>query len=266
MAAPCAASRLPPLLRGRDPASGPAEPIRRWAPDNSSLFLIGTMIALLSAGCSERNLGNEWFPLRDGEQQVYEVVTEMDDTDQPPVTERWTLTTRGPTTWDGQAHMRRHHSAGISYFFRVDEGGMRRVATQTDIDGEPTPDSEPVWVLRAPYGVGTEWSGPTVPYLILRRNEHPRELKYTHKAQMNWRIEAVDEVVETPAGRHSPCLRVVGEAEITLYTDAVNGFTVVPLISREWYCRGQGLVRFEREERVPRGFLTGGVLKAERVR
>ncbi len=211
-------------------------------------------------------MGNEWFPLRDGERQVYEVNTQTDHTDQPPVIERWTLTTRGPAQWNGQSLMRRHHSAGVSYWLQVDEAGVRRVATQADIDEAPSADPEPLWVIRTPLAVGTEWSGTTVPYLIMRRNEHPRELKYTHKAQMNWRIEATDDVVETPMGKHTPCLRVVGEAQITLYTDAVNGFTVVPLISREWYCRGMGLVRFEREERVPRGFLTGGLLTAERVR
>ena len=63
-----------------------------------------------------------------------------------------------------------------------------------------------------------------------------------------------------------PCLRVVGQARLNLYTDPVNGFTDVPLISREWYCKGLGLVKLEREEKVPAGFMTGGVLSAEWVR
>jgi hypothetical protein len=138
------------------------------------------------------------------------------------------------------------------------------VATQADIDPEPTPDPEPVWVLKAPFEVGQEWSGPTVPYLILRRNEHPRELRYTHKAQMTWRIESVDERLKLADGsEHAPCLKLVGRAFLNLYTDPVNGFSDVPLISREWYCKGKGLVRFEREEKVPPGFMTGGVLHAE---
>ena len=63
----------------------------------------------------------------------------------------------------------------------------------------------------------------------------------------------------------SPCLRVRGEARLNLYTDPVNGFTDVPLTSREWYCKGHGLVKFEREEPVPRGFLIGATLRAELV-
>jgi hypothetical protein len=80
---------------------------------------------------------------------------------------------------------------------------------------------------------------------------------------MTWRIEAVDDTVTTPQGTHQPCLRVVGRAELNLYTDPVNGFTNVPLVGREWYCQGVGLVKFEREETVPKGFMTGGKLTAE---
>ena len=60
-----------------------------------------------------------------------------------------------------------------------------------------------------------------------------------------------------------PCLRVEGQARLNLYTDPVNGFSDVPLISREWYCQNVGLVKFEREERVPSGFIMGGMVSAE---
>ena len=35
------------------------------------------------------------------------------------------------------------------------------------------------------------------------------------------------------------------------------------LISREWYCQGVGLVKFEREEKIASTFMLGGTLKAE---
>ncbi len=218
--------------------------------------------ALLAlAGCNASNQGNEWFPLRAGEVQTY---LASYDTDEPRETDTWTLTTGGPDTLDGQALMHRRHSDGVTYHFKVDEQGIRRIATRMDIDQEPTLDLEPRWVIKAPYAVGTEWITPTVPYLIQRTNEHPRDLKYTHKAQMTWRIEAVDDAVQLAEGSASlePCLRLRGEARLNLYTDPVNGFTDVPLISMEWYCRGRGLVKFERMEKVPSGFLTGGVVAA----
>jgi hypothetical protein len=216
---------------------------------------------MLLSACKASNQGDAWFPLRAGEAQTY-IATY--DTDEPHETDTWTLTTGGPETVDGQALMRRRHSDGVTYYFKVDEQGVRRMATRMDIDQEPTLDPEPRWVIKAPYTVGTEWTTPTVPYLIQRLNEHPRELKYTHKTLMTWRIEAVDDKVTLADGSAplEPCLRLRGEARLNLYTSSVSGFTDVPLISEEWYCQDRGLVKFERTEKVPKGFLTGGVLTA----
>ena len=220
-------------------------------------------LALLAA-CSGRDMGSEWFPLRVGDEQTMSVSYQMDEPREP---EEWVMRVDEPVVFQDQPVAVRHHSAGVSYYLKVDDQGVRRIATRTDIDSEPTADAEPMWVLKAPYAVGTEWTTATVPYLLQRRNEHPRDLKYTHKVQMTWRIEAVDDVVTLADGsEHRPCLRVVGQARLNLYTDPVNGFTDVPLISREWYCKGQGLVKLEREEKVPAGFMTGGTLRAEQLR
>jgi hypothetical protein len=257
---PPAPLRVFPLSRLRregDHTCGPAEPVPRcdW-------LLAPTLLAsVLLSGCSGRDTSNDWFPLREGAEQTLSVTYAMDEPREP---EQWTMRVNAPETFQDQRLAVRHHSAGVSYYLKVDGQGVRRVATRTDIDNEPTADAEPVWVIKAPYQVGTEWSTVTVPYLIQRRNEHPRDLKYTHKVQMTWRIEAVDDSVKLADGsEHQPCLRVVGQARLNLYTDPVNGFTDVPLISREWYCKGEGLVKMEREEKVPQGFLTGGVLTAE---
>lgn len=218
-------------------------------------------LALVLAGCGARDLGNEWFPLREGDHWTLDV---RYATDEPREPEQWVLRVEAPGTWDGQPVAIRRHSAGVSWSIRGDAQGLRRVASRTDIDEQPTADAEPLWILKAPFVVGTEWTTPTVPYLIQRRNEHPRDLKHTHRAQMTWRIEAIDDRVTLSSGTSlAPCLRVLGQARLNLYTDPVNGFTDIALISREWYCRGRGLVKFQREERVPSGFLTGGTLSAE---
>jgi hypothetical protein len=227
--------------------------------------VLATAAALLLTACGASNQGNEWFPLRAGEAQSYEAHY---TTDEPRATDNWTLTTQGPDTKHGQPLMQRRHSDGVTYYFLVDDKGIRRVATRMDIDQDPSMDPETRWVIKAPYTVGTEWITPTVPYLIQRTNEHPRDLKYTHKAPMTWRIEAVDDQVQLGDRSNpplKPCLRLRGEAKLNLYTDPVNGFTDVPLISREWYCKDRGLVKFERTEKVPTGFLTGGMLHAALV-
>ena len=266
MAPPAPLRVFPP--EGGDRTSGPAKPVPRCVWPHSAaaraLACASATCLLLTTGCGSRDLGNDWFPLREGDEQTLAVQYTGEE---PREGEKWTLRVTAPETFQEQQLAVRHHSAGVSYYLLSDETGIRRVATRTDIDEQPTADAEPVWVLKAPYEVGTEWSTTTVPYLIQRRNEHPRDLKYTHKAQMTWRIEAVDDTVTlADGGTHAPCLRVLGEARLNLYTDPVNGFTDVPLLSREWYCRGHGLVKFEREEKVPPGFLTGGLLSAEWVR
>ena len=214
------------------------------------------------AGCAPSG-ADDWLPLGKGHTQTYRVTTSGEEHGDTPAVTEWTIATLGQTTLNDEAVWQRRHSEGVVFYLRQDAQGIRRVAQKTDIDETPTPDPEPRWVLKAPYTVGTEWATPTVPYLLKRKNEHPRELKHTHKAIMAWRIEAVDDEVTTPHGTHKPCLRVVGQAELNLYTDPVNGFTNVPIVSREWYCKGVGLVKFEREETVPRGFMTGGKLVAE---
>ena len=235
-----------------------------------STFTAGAVTSMTSlllgalSGCEPHKVGNEWFPLIEGNHQRYDVHYELDDPRGPEIFE---LITEGTTDINGKQYLHRHHSEGVTYYFDSDEEGIRRVATRMDIDREPSMEPEPRWVLKAPYTVGTEWTTPTVPYLIQRINEHPRELKYTHKALMTWRIEAVDdEVILGDASKIAPCLRLRGEAKLNLYTDPVNGFTDVPLIGREWYCKNIGLVKFERSEKVPKGFLTGGTMTGEWLR
>lgn len=221
--------------------------------------VVGAVLAALLVGCTDKN--NEWFPLQAGRTQIYDV---RFDTDEPQAPGTWAISTEGPRPWRDKNVLTRWHSAGVRYLFISDEHGVRRVAHQTELDDDPVADESPIWVLKAPYTVGTEWTSSTVPHLLARRNEHPRELKHSHRATMHWRIEADKETVILNNGRSlSPCLKVVGTARLNLYTDPVNGFTDVPLISREWYCKGHGLVRLEREERVPQGFMVGGLLVAQ---
>lgn len=159
----------------------------------------------------------------------------------------------------------RRDALGVDYYIADDETGLYRIAKKIDTDDAPTLDAAPRYVLKKPFVVGTEWSAETLPYLIKRKSEFPRELRYTHKATMSYRIEATNETVTVPAGTFQRCLKVTGTALLRLYTDPVNGFNDVPLISIEWYCQGVGLVKFERSEKLRSGFMTGGAVVAELV-
>lgn len=223
-------------------------------------FALSVGLSLSACGPAQ---GDGWFPLDPGHRQTYQVRHELDGVVRDEV---WTQTVRDAVTWDDAPVAVRHHSAGVEFYLKASDAGVQRVAVRADVDDEPQADDPPRWVLKAPYTVGTEWSTPTVPYLLERRNEYPRELRLTHRLNMQWRIAAVDDAVDTPAGRFQPCLRVEGVGQLNLYTDPVNGFSDVPITGREWYCRGVGLVKWERRETVPSGFFMGGVVSAELLR
>ena len=119
-------------------------------------------------------------------------------------------------------------------------------------------------MLRKPYVVGTEWEASTVAYVLARKNEVPREVRYTHKAfPMTYRIEALEQKVQTSAGAFEGCLRVAGRAEIRLYVDAQFQWRNIPLGTLEWYCPKVGLVRLERKEPSPSRFMVGGTVTME---
>ena len=45
---------------------------------------------------------------------------------------------------------------------------------------------------------------------------------------------------------------------LSLYIDAVQGFTDIPITNREWYCKGVGLVKVERDEPLNSMLWSGG--------
>ena len=204
------------------------------------------------------------FPLAEGHSWTYRVTTALDDGDNEPRREQLTLRNRGKDSIDGGPAWRRRSDSGVEYWLRSDDTGIYRVATKTDLDRERKVDNPRRYVLQKPYAVGTEWEASTIAYVLQRKNEVPREIRYTHKpVAMKYRIEALGEKVETPAGTFDACLRVHGEAQIRLYVDAMFAWRDIPLTTLEWYCPGVGLVRLERREPSPSKFTIGGTMTME---
>ena len=226
---------------------------------------VAALIAVLS-GCTPNQTGSQMFPLDAGRSWTYRLVTTFDDASQLPERETLVLSARGSETLKGEALWRRRSSNGSDYWLRSDDTGIARVASQGAMDVEPQPDEPARYVLRLPYVVGTQWTAPTGSYVYQRRNEFPRELRHLKRyqsLQMKYRIEAIDELVKTPAGEFTGCLRVGGRADIRLYVDELFTWKDVPMLTREWYCPGVGLVRVERAEVSPSKFIVGGTLAME---
>ena len=217
------------------------------------------------AGCQRTASPDALFPLDAGHRWTYRVTTRLGE----DASERETLTLRtlGNETvpaLGGEAAWHRRSDSGLDYWLKADATGIYRIASRSDLDLEPQADKPPRFVLKAPYVVGTQWQAATTAYLLMRRNEFPREIRHTHPSiPMNYQIEALHEPVDTPAGHFDHCLRVRGSASVRIYADPASGWRDMPLTTLEWYCHGVGLVRMERTEPAGSSFLTGGTRTLE---
>jgi hypothetical protein len=125
-------------------------------------------------------------------------------------------------------------------------------------------DAEPRQVLPNTMVVGAKWKHNTLPYFLRRRNETPAEFRYVDKYKsipMVYTVASLDETVETPAGRFEHCARVDGQMELMLWHDEIYAYKPTPLLTREWYCPGVGLTKFERDEPTTAKFFQGGQLR-----
>lgn len=218
--------------------------------------------AVALAGCGGPGGDTSLFPLEKGHHWTYRVATELGNN--TVQREEMTLSTLGRVDLDGQPAWLRRSDSGANYWLRSDDTGIYRVASKSDIEDEPKPDPARRYVLKRPYAVGTTWQSPTTAYLLEHKQDFPREVRYKHPSiPMNYVIEAVNEKVDTSAGRFDGCLRVKGQALIKLYADPVVGWRDIPLTTLEWYCPGVGLVRLEREELGEFTFVSGGRIKMD---
>jgi hypothetical protein len=227
-------------------------------------FLVG---CAMLAGCTAKPPTDALFPLEAGHRWTYRVTTQSgDDTSDRETLTLRTLGAEDLPLLDTKGAFRRRSDTGIDYWLRADETGIYRVASKTDIQAEAVLDKPLRFVLKAPYTVGTQWQATTTSYLLMRRSEFPREIRHSHPSiPMNYQIEAVDERVETPAGPHSGCLRVKGVGSVRVYADPASGWRDMPLTTTEWYCKGVGLVKVQRDEPAQSAFLTGGSRTLELV-
>ena len=220
----------------------------------------------LLAGCKPGQDSTSYFPLDPGARWTYSVLTEGDGA---ASRRQQTISVLDERRYDGKPlFIRRSETAdniGIEYWLRAQPDGIVRIAQRMDLEEQATLDPAPRTVLRLPLAIGASWSAPTVPYTVMRKNEYPREVKYSRGMPMAYTVEAMDEKVTVPAGSFEHCARVVGRAELTLFTDPVRGFNKVPVSTTEWYCRGVGLVKLERVETLATMFYTGGKVVMELV-
>lgn len=230
------------------------------------LFLLGA--AALLTGCGQPTVDASLFPLEPGRRWVYDVKTEWENNTLDH--ELRTITTEGESTLPpeagGGSAWRRRSADGVDWWIKVDDGGVYRVASKSDLEAEPKADGVKRYVLKAPIAVGTGWQATTAPYLLRRRADFPPEIRHSHPAVvMTYTIDALDDKVSVRAGAFERCVRVTGQAVIKLFADPVAGWRELPLTTTEWYCHGPGLVKVVRQEPARSTFLEGGTQTLELI-
>ncbi|MFN5445342.1 MAG: hypothetical protein ACK5AJ_01705 [bacterium] len=227
--------------------------------------LILVLVALsLLGGCEKPERENTYLPLAEGLRWVYKVEITFDDPESFVDTSTLTITNRGRHDINGTEAWRRRTDSGNEYWLRSDEKGVYRIASRGPASKTAVLDAASRTVIPAKLTQDEKWSIPTMPYFLKRRSEWPPEFKYVDKYRyltMDFSIEATGQAVKTPAGDFNGCLIIKGIAPITLWVETETTYKPVPIVSREWYCPGVGLVQLERKEPTTARFFQGGVLR-----
>jgi hypothetical protein len=216
--------------------------------------------ALLVAGCSKSPQGDSFFPLDVGARWEYDVASDIDNT----LTHK-TMVASVDRTVENEAgdeiFVRRVEAPaeiGIEFWLRKDKNGIVRIAKRVDVEGQAKLDRDPRMVLKMPLAQGATWMVPSEPFIIApKEGLGVRDVKMP-KVMMNYTIEAIDDTVTVPAGTFKNCARAVGYGMLPLFVDAVQGFVNLTLTNREWYCKGVGLVKVERDEPLNSMLWSGG--------
>ncbi len=214
---------------------------------NNFNYLQLSLLLIFLAGCSEKPIGSEYFPLNEGMSWTYNLDTDYGE-DIASTKRQLTISNLGTKKFGKKSYFVRRTSSGIDYYHNYDDTGVFREALRTVVESKPRLDRDRRYVLKQPMTIGTEWREISRPLLILR--VYPFRVRVGKDAQvpMIYRIESLSETVAVPAGIFENCIKVVAQGTFNTYTDAVSGDTEIPMYVEEWYAPGVGLVKQVRQE------------------
>lgn len=141
----------------------------------------------------------------------------------------------------------------IIYLVAIDSGGIYYYGIQSG--DEIITYEKPVWMIRYPLQVGTEWEDNVETQLISEKI----------KISVRVRIESLDDVVSVPAGTFKKCLRIstIGSASknFGMFGTAKIGYEYYA-----WYAHGVGMIKSVLKETSNHMLLPSGERVTELVR
>lgn len=213
------------------------------------------MLWLLPACNDPGGEADSYFPLASGLHWTYRVTTESMGS---RLQERFEQYNADPERFDGVLHAVRVTDEGTRYYVRETGDGVFRAAKRTVVELHPKPDTPPRWILRRPLQIGNTWSHETHPYVLRRLDPYEESLTKSVTFKMVYQIASLNDTVEVPAGRFENCIRVDGDAQLTLYIHGRTGYKDIGITTNEWYAPGIGLVKLRRDEPLDAEVYAGG--------
>jgi hypothetical protein len=223
-------------------------------------FLASITCLLLASGCGQEN--ESYFPLDAGHSCEYQIKERLVQIER---ISRLLVVNLGKRRFDGgSAYLRQINTERLEVL-QDTKNGIERLGVITD--EEPLNSSEAGLVLARPWQIGTQWQQTSVtavlqttvdPFRRLYRVEQPIDMTYT--------IELLDDVVTTPAGTFTNCLRVRGKGEGFFKGDKTVRGAAVRVEHLDWYAPGVGLVKSDRLEITESKIVPGGRYTLELVR
>jgi hypothetical protein len=214
-----------------------------------------TGACLLLGACARAPAPDDYFPLGAGLHWRYQVTRVYKARTEHG---RFDIVNLKRLDYDGRQVAVRRTSQDNHYYIERKPDGVYRVAKRNVVESVPQRDKEPRMILPQPTRVGATWSSHTQPYAL--RRVHPYEDTLTRGIGFNMTYELVadDDTVSVPAGRFEHCLRIEGNAQVSIYSDARRGYRDIPIKTTEWYAPGIGLVKLVRDEPLDTEVFQGG--------
>lgn len=230
---------------------------------------VALVVAGLLASCSGGFGSADYFPTTKGSTWSYTLTYELPEDDAPPSKrlDQLSLSAIGnkPVYYpEGKtvSYPVRQSKQGTDYYIEEKDDGYYRVAKRLVVELKPKPDPKPLLIL--PKGknlrVGYTWSAVGNPYTVQWQPPFTEMNASIKPFDLLYEIAAMNETVETPAGKFEKCVRVEAYGRMTVYADPRSGYKEVDVSHREWYAPGVGLVKLEREEPVQLNIIKGGKL------
>ena len=215
------------------------------------LKLLVFLSAFFLSACDESR--DSLFPLDDGLRWTYDVTLESQAA--TTVTQR-SVEIAGRKTLDGMEYTIRRWDDGVDYYVAETQKGFFRAGTRTFLKVIERLDTEPRYMLKAPFEAQTAWTESINSHLMYRSGPISPVGEKASLITMHYAIETTDAEVTVPFGKFSNVVLVVGNAIVDSTTSGQR--TAVPVTTREWFAPGVGLVKMERHEHAKSADQQGG--------